>query len=129
MIRGDVTRLVQVLVNLLNNAAKYTNEGGTIRLAVTSENGYVVLRVTDTGVGISARLLPKIFDLFTQDDRTLDRAQGGLGLGLTLVSRITELHGGVAEAHSEGRDRGSVFTIRLPIVSDGAVAREWRFLQ
>ena len=120
-IRGDVTRLVQVLVNLLNNAAKYTNEGGTIRLDVTSENDHVVLRVTDTGVGISPRLLPKIFDLFTQDDRTLDRAQGGLGLGLTLVRRITDLHGGVAEAQSEGRDRGSVFTIRLPIVADGAV--------
>jgi PAS domain S-box-containing protein len=114
-IQGDVTRLVQVLVNLLNNAAKYTNEGGTIRVAVTSEDRSAVLRVADTGMGIPARLLPKIFDLFTQDDRTLDRAQGGLGLGLTLVRRITELHGGSVEVYSEGRGRGSEFTIRLPL--------------
>ena len=114
-IRGDATRLVQVLVNLLDNAAKYTNEGGTIQLSVTAEGGSAALRVRDTGLGISARLLPKIFDLFTQDDRTLDRAQGGLGLGLTLVRRITELHGGRVEAHSEGRGRGSAFTVRLPL--------------
>ena len=114
-IRGDATRLVQVLVNLLNNAAKYTNEGGTIRLSVEAEGGQAVLRVADTGMGIPARLLPKIFDLFTQDDRTLDRAQGGLGLGLSIARRITELHGGSIEARSEGRGRGSEFTIRLPL--------------
>jgi PAS domain S-box-containing protein len=114
-VRGDVTRLVQVVVNLLNNAAKYTDEGGTIRVDVTAEPAHAVLRVTDTGSGISARLLPKIFDLFTQDDRTLDRAQGGLGLGLTLVRRITELHGGSVQAHSEGRGRGSKFIVRLPL--------------
>ncbi len=115
LIRGDVTRLVQVVVNLLNNAAKYTDEGGTIRVRVTVEQGHAVLSVTDTGTGISARLLPKIFDLFTQDDRTLDRAQGGLGLGLTLVRRITELHGGTVQAHSEGRGRGSEFIVTLPL--------------
>jgi CheY-like chemotaxis protein/anti-sigma regulatory factor (Ser/Thr protein kinase) len=114
-IRGDPTRLAQVLVNLLNNAAKYTAEAGTIRLRVTSEDGHAVVRVTDTGAGIPPRLLPKIFDLFTQDDRTLDRAEGGLGLGLTLVRRITELHGGSVAVHSEGRGRGSEFTIRLPL--------------
>jgi PAS domain S-box-containing protein len=121
-IRGDLTRLVQVVVNLLNNAAKYTDEGGIIRVGVTIEPAHGVLKVTDTGTGISARLLPKIFDLFTQDDRTLDRAQGGLGLGLTLVRRITELHGGSVQAHSEGRGRGSEFTIRLPLHAAAPVA-------
>jgi len=112
---GDATRLVQVVVNLLNNAAKYTDQGGTIWVGLTIESGQAVLRVTDTGTGISPRLLPKVFDLFTQDDRTLDRAQGGLGLGLTLVRRITELHGGGVQAHSQGRGRGSEFTVRLPL--------------
>jgi PAS domain S-box-containing protein len=115
LIRGDSTRLVQVLVNLLNNAAKYTDEGGTIRVAVTSEGAQAVVRVLDTGTGISPRLLPRIFDVFTQDDRTLDRAQGGLGLGLTLVRRIVELHGGNVEAHSAGRGHGSEFVVRLPL--------------
>jgi len=116
LVRADLTRLVQVIVNLLNNAAKYTDEGGTIRVQVTAEPLHAVLSVTDTGTGIPARLLPKIFDLFTQDDRTLDRAQGGLGLGLTLVRRITELHGGTVEARSEGRGRGSEFKVRLPLM-------------
>jgi PAS domain S-box-containing protein len=115
-VRADLTRLVQVIVNLLNNAAKYTDEGGTIRVSVTAEPLHAVLAVTDTGTGIPERLLPKIFDLFTQDDRTLDRAQGGLGLGLTLVRRITELHGGSVEARSEGRGRGSEFKVRLPLM-------------
>ena len=115
LVRGDATRLVQVLVNLLNNAAKYTDEGGTIRLTTTAENGQAVVRVADAGAGIPKRLLPKIFDLFTQDDRTLDCAQGGLGLGLTLVRKITELHGGRVEAHSEGRGHGSEFIVRLPL--------------
>jgi signal transduction histidine kinase/two-component SAPR family response regulator len=114
VIRGDSTRLVQVLVNLLNNAAKYTDEGGVIRIAASSEGADAVLRVQDTGMGISSRLLPRIFDVFTQDDRTLDRAQGGLGLGLTLVRRIVELHGGSVEAHSAGRGLGSEFVVRLP---------------
>jgi PAS domain S-box-containing protein len=115
VIRGDSTRLVQVLVNLLNNAAKYTDEGGAIRLAASSEGAHAVLRVQDTGMGISSRLLPRIFDVFTQDDRTLDRAQGGLGLGLTLVRRIVELHDGSVEAHSPGRGLGSEFVVRLPL--------------
>src|SRR5205085_8982173 len=115
LVRGDITRLVQVLVNLLNNAAKYTDDRGTVRVSVTRQDPYAMLTVADTGAGISPRLLPKIFDLFTQDDRTLDRAQGGLGLGLTLVRRIVELHGGSVEAHSEGRGRGSEFIVRLPL--------------
>lgn len=123
-VRGDVTRLVQVVVNLLNNAAKYMNEGGTITLGIMSEGPHAVVRVEDTGVGIPPRLLPKIFDLFTQDERTLDRAQGGLGLGLTLVRRITELHGGSVEAQSEGRGFGSEFIVRLPLLSlDGVEVR------
>jgi PAS domain S-box-containing protein len=122
-VRGDATRLVQVLVNLLNNAAKYTPEGGTIRLAASAEDADAVLRVADTGAGISPRLLPKIFDLFTQDDRTLDRAQGGLGIGLTLVRRISELHGGTVEVHSPGRGQGSEFVVRLPrVVPDAVIA-------
>ena len=115
VVRGDRTRLMQVLTNLLNNAAKYTDEGGTIRITAAPHERQAVLRVIDTGTGISARLLPKVFDLFTQDDRTLDRAQGGLGVGLTLVRRITELHGGSVEAYSEGRGQGSEFVVKLPL--------------
>jgi signal transduction histidine kinase len=121
MVYGDVHRLVQVLVNLLDNAAKYTDEGGAIEVSARRQNSHAVLSVSDTGVGVPPRLLPKMFDLFTQDDRTLDRAQGGLGLGLTLVRRITELHGGSVEAHSEGRGHGSTFTIKLPTLGPQAV--------
>jgi len=123
LIRGDETRLVQVVVNLLSNAIKYTNEGGAIEVSVKPENGRAVLRVVDTGLGIPPRLLPKIFDLFTQDDRTLDRAQGGLGLGLTIVRRITELHGGTVEAASEGSGRGSRFTVTLPLNGESMPVR------
>ena len=102
LIRGDTTRLVQVFVNLLNNAAKYTDEHGTIRVTAAAEGTQAVVRVVDTGTGISPRLLPTVFDVFTQDDRALDRAQGGLGLGLTLVRRITELHGGSCRGLQRG---------------------------
>jgi PAS domain S-box-containing protein len=115
LVQGDVTRLVQVLVNLLNNAAKYSDEGATIGVNVDAEGGHAILRVSDTGAGIPAQLLPKIFDLFIQNERGLDRAPGGLGIGLTLVKRITELHGGSVEVHSEGLGRGSTFTVRLPL--------------
>jgi PAS domain S-box-containing protein len=121
-LRGDPTRLVQVTVNLLNNAAKYTDEGGRIVVSVAEEGGHVVLRVQDTGMGIPARLMPKVFDLFTQDDRTLDRAQGGLGLGLTIVRRLIELHGGSVDARSQGRGFGSEFTVRLPLQPAPAAA-------
>jgi PAS domain S-box-containing protein len=115
-INADRTRLVQVLANLLNNAAKYTPEGGRIGLCVTHEEGNAVIRVQDNGVGIPSELLPHIFDLFAQGEASLDRAQGGLGLGLTLVRRLVELHGGTVEASSEGAGRGSAFTIRLPVI-------------
>jgi len=122
-LRGDPTRLVQVFVNLLTNAAKYTEAGGQIRLAAArtdpaAEPGggpAVRVRVRDTGIGIAPDLLPTVFDLFTQASRSLDRSQGGLGVGLTLVRRLVELHGGTVEAHSDGLGRGSEFTVTLPV--------------
>ncbi|HEV8578427.1 MAG TPA: ATP-binding protein [Thermoanaerobaculia bacterium] len=113
-VEGDPTRLSQILLNLLNNAAKYTPEGGGIRLAVAREGAQAVVRVADTGLGISAELLPRVFDLFTQGDRSLDRAEGGLGIGLALVRRLVEMHGGSVEAHSAGPGCGSEFVVRLP---------------
>jgi CheY-like chemotaxis protein len=104
-----------VFANLLSNASKFTPVGGTIGISATPEGDSVAVRVTDTGIGIPEELLPRVFDLFTQGDRSLDRAQGGLGIGLTLVQRLVELHGGTVTAHSEGSDRGSEFTVRLPI--------------
>ncbi|MDI1481034.1 GAF domain-containing protein [Polyangium sp. y55x31] len=112
---ADPTRLSQILANLLNNAAKYTPAGGDIRVTATSEGGHVVVRVEDTGVGIPAEMLPRVFDMFTQVGRSIDRAQGGLGIGLTLVRRLVELHGGTVEAASDGPSRGSIFTVRLPL--------------
>jgi PAS domain S-box-containing protein len=120
LIHADPVRIEQVIVNLLTNAAKYTNLGGKIRLAVESSGDEAVVRVTDTGVGISPELLPNVFDLFTQADRSLDRSQGGLGVGLTIVQRIAELHGGKAEAHSAGPGRGSEFVVRLPLTAPPA---------
>jgi PAS domain S-box-containing protein len=114
MLAADPTRLEQVLVNLLNNAVKYTKPGGHISLTAGREGEGVVIRVRDTGVGISADLLPHIFDLFTQAQRTLDRSEGGLGIGLTMVNRLVGLHGGSVEAHSTGPDQGSEFVVRLP---------------
>ena len=109
-------------MNLLNNAAKYTEEGGQIWLTAQQEGEEVVLRVRDTGVGITPELLPRIFDLFTQADRTLDRSQGGLGIGLSLVQRLVELHGGRVEAHSAGLGQGSEFLVRLPALSPATEA-------
>lgn len=114
-LEGDLTRLSQVVANLLINAAKYTPEGGHIWLEAERNDGEIVLRVRDTGMGISSGLLPHIFDLFTQGARTLDRAQGGLGIGLTLVKRIVEMHGGRVEARSAGAGAGSEFTVHLPV--------------
>jgi CheY-like chemotaxis protein len=105
-----------VLSNLLNNAAKYTDEGGQIRLDAAIDKGVVTIRVRDTGLGIDPELLPHIFDLFTQAERTPDRSEGGLGIGLTLVKRLVELHGGTVEAHSEGLGQGAEFIVRLPAV-------------
>lgn len=110
---ADPARLEQVLVNLLTNAAKYTDDGGRIWLTVTEADEVCVLRVRDTGVGIPAELLPRIFDLFTQADRLLDRSDGGLGIGLCLVQRLVELHGGTVEASSVV-GKGSEFVVRMP---------------
>jgi len=116
---GDRTRLVQVIANLLNNAAKYTPQGGEITLAVHPGDGWVDIAVIDNGIGIDARLLPQIFELFTQAERTPDRAQGGLGIGLALVKNMVALHGGQVTAASAGPGTGSTFTIRLPAVAQG----------
>ena len=105
-----------MVVNLLTNAAKYTEEKGHIWLSVQVEDDECVLRVRDTGVGIAPALLPKIFDLFTQAERSLDRSQGGLGIGLALVQRLTELHGGRVEVHSSV-GQGSEFVVRLPLMA------------
>ena len=111
----DPVRIEQVLTNLLNNAAKYTPEGGQIRLSAAVEGSEVVVRVRDNGYGIAPEQLREVFDLFMQVDRTLERSLGGLGIGLTLVKTLVELHGGSVEAHSEGRGLGSEFIIRFPL--------------
>jgi signal transduction histidine kinase len=116
----DVTRLEQVLTNLLVNAVKYTPISGTITVSIRPDADEAVLSVSDTGIGIVPGMLPLIFDLFVQSDRALDRAQGGLGIGLTLVKRIVELHGGTVSAASGGAGQGSTFTVRLPRVAPPA---------
>jgi PAS domain S-box-containing protein len=113
---ADVTRLAQVFSNLLNNAAKYTERGGHVTLTVERQGGEAVVSVRDTGVGIPAHMLPRVFDLFTQVDRSLERAQGGLGVGLSLVKGLVEMHGGSVEARSAGHGMGSEFIVRLPVV-------------
>jgi CheY-like chemotaxis protein len=121
---GDPTRLAQIVSNLLNNAAKYTPAGGRIELAAFEEGGQAVVRVHDTGTGIPPGELEKVFEMFTQVGRNLNRSQGGLGIGLALVKRLVELHHGSVEAHSEGPGRGSTFTVRLPIAEAPARAAE-----
>jgi PAS domain S-box-containing protein len=116
-LEADPIRLVQVVSNLLNNAAKYTPEGGTVAVAASVEGDCAVIRVSDNGIGIPADLLDKVFDIFQQGDRELDRPEGGLGIGLTLVDRIVTLHDGSVEARSEGPGRGSEFIVRLPFQS------------
>ena len=113
-LQGDSARLEQVVVNLLNNAAKYTDEGGQLRLTVQLEDAEIVLRLRDNGVGLAPELLPHIFDLFTQADRSLARSEGGLGIGLSLVQRLVELHHGTVAAESAGLGLGSEFIVRLP---------------
>src|SRR5262249_13550845 len=103
---------------------KYTPEGGNIKLVVRKEGDQAVVRVRDTGVGIAAGMLPRVFDLFTQVDRTLERAEGGLGIGLTLVRRLTEMHGGTVEAQSEGPGRGREFVVRVPTVAQPLATEE-----
>ncbi len=118
--KGDPTRLDQVLTNLVNNAIKYTEPGGTIAIRADRAGPFAEVRVSDDGIGIPAEMLPRVFDLFTQVDRALDRSQGGLGIGLTLVRRLVELHGGTATVASRGAGLGSEFTVRLPLDLDPA---------
>ena len=113
-IDGDPARLVQIVANLVQNAAKYTQQGGKISVVVRRQADDVVLRVRDNGMGISAEALPHVFDLFVQGERGLGRAEGGLGIGLTVVRRMAELHGGTVEAHSNGFEQGSEFVLTFP---------------
>ena len=115
MVQGDATRLIQAVANILNNAAKYTPPAGTIRLALDVRDERARVQVRDNGLGMPPDLLPSVFELFTQGARTLARSQGGLGLGLALVKKLVELHGGAVAAHSDGVGLGSVFTIELPL--------------
>jgi PAS domain S-box-containing protein len=115
---GDPTRLEQVIVNLISNAAKYTEPGGRITLSAEQQGDEVVLRVRDNGMGIAPEMLTRVFDLFAQADRALDRTQGGLGVGLTVVRRLVELHGGRIEAHSDGIGKGAEFVVCLPVARE-----------
>jgi len=115
-IRGDATRMTQVITNVVSNAAKYTEPGGDIRINAQCEGPHVVLRVKDSGIGISPDMLPHIFEMFTQERQALDRSHGGLGLGLTIVKSLVEVHDGTVEARSDGVGHGSEFIIRLPVI-------------
>ena len=121
MIDADPARLAQVFLNLLNNAAKYSNRGGHIWLTAERQGSDVVVSVRDTGIGIAADQLPRIFDMYWQVERPLEKSQGGLGIGLTLVKRLVEMHGGTVEAQSEGPGKGSEFVVRLPVVIEAAM--------
>jgi signal transduction histidine kinase len=121
-VEGDATRLTQVIGNVLHNASKYTPDGGRIRIQLHSEENEAVITVTDTGIGIPAEMLGNVFDLFTQVNRALDRAHGGLGIGLALVRRIVEMHGGRVSASSAGVDQGTEIQIRLNLVAEEAAA-------
>lgn len=116
---ADPVRLGQVVFNLLDNAAKYTDRGGRVTLAVRDDGGWVEIRVKDTGIGIAPEMLTRIFEMFTQIDRSLGRTQGGLGIGLMLVHRLTEMHGGTVVALSEGPGKGSEFVVRIPTAVSG----------
>ncbi|WP_306392370.1 hybrid sensor histidine kinase/response regulator [Telluria beijingensis] len=126
VVDADATRIAQVVANLLNNAAKYTPARGRIRLSVRREREDAVIAVSDTGVGIAADALAGVFEMFSQIGRTVDRSQGGLGIGLSLVRRLVEMHGGSVSAESGGTNAGSVFTVRLPLaeLADGGAAQQ-----
>lgn len=115
-VTADVTRLAQVFANLLSNAARYTPRGGRITLRAERRNASVLVSITDTGIGIPAEELPRIFDMFSQVDRSVERAAGGLGIGLALVKALVEMHGGTVEAFSAGQGKGSEFVVTLPVV-------------
>ena len=120
LLDADLTRLAQVFSNLLTNSAKYTEPGGRIWLTAEGRGGGVAVTVRDTGIGIPAASLPTIFDMFSQVDRSIERSQGGLGIGLALVKGLVEMHGGAVTAASDGTDRGSAFTVWLPVVAPAA---------
>jgi CheY-like chemotaxis protein len=115
-VNGDLTRLVQSIVNILTNAAKYTDPGGKIELQTRAEADYALMEVSDNGAGISPDLLPRVFELFVQGDRTLDRSLGGLGIGLSVAKQLIEMHGGKVTAASPGLGRGSTFRLWLPLI-------------
>ena len=122
MVQADRVRLTQVFCNLMNNAAKYTPQGGEVRVAITADAGNrVEVDVVDSGDGIDAALLPQVFELFAQGQRGPDRAQGGLGIGLSLAKTLVDLHGGTIEAASDGQGRGSRFTVSLPRLVDSTM--------
>ena len=117
LLDADSTRMGQVVSNLLNNAAKYTPEGGRIELSAERDNSDVIIRVRDNGVGLTSEALPKVFELFSQVGKTLDRSKGGLGIGLALVKQLVEMHGGQVAAESPGLGKGSTFVVRLPLAA------------
>jgi len=122
-VSGDAARLTQVIGNLLDNASKYTLKDGRIHLSVARDRHQATIRVHDTGIGIAAEQLGKVFDMFMQADTSLERQQSGLGIGLTLVKTLVEMHGGTVDAHSAGAGQGSEFVVRLPI-SDASLMFE-----
>jgi signal transduction histidine kinase len=120
-LEGDQLRLAQVFSNLLNNAARYTKHSGRIELTARREDPVVAVTVKDNGIGIPLAMLPHVFELFTQVNRAEEKARGGLGIGLSLVRQLVEMHGGSVQAHSEGPDQGSEFTVRLPVIQDQGI--------
>lgn len=122
LVSVDRTRMEQIFSNLIDNAVKYTDEGGRIEVSVTALDGMANLRVTDTGVGIGPELLPYVFDVFVQGDNTLARTKGGMGIGLSLIQKLVALHGGTVAAHSDGLAKGSTFDVCLPLLGSGASA-------
>jgi len=119
---GDSARLIQCVTNLLTNAVKYTGDGGEIRVQARSEDSKAIITVTDNGIGIPEDLMPRIFGLFVQSARSLDRSEGGLGIGLSVVERLVEMHGGTVAAYSAGSGKGSTFEIRLPRINANSLA-------
>jgi CheY-like chemotaxis protein len=126
LVSGDRDRLEQIFGNLLTNAIKYTPRGGSVSVIVSSTASHCVVRIVDTGIGIAPDVLPTVFELFSQADRSLDRAEGGMGLGLTLVRSLVRLHGGTVEAISRGTGHGSEFRVTLPLLAAGAVTLDER---
>ena len=120
---ADPTRIEQIIGNLVGNALKFTPDGGSIHVSVVRDGADAVLHVVDTGIGMAPALAARVFEPFVQGERSLDRSQGGLGIGLTLVRRLAELHGGSASVHSQGPGKGSTFTVRLPAIEAPATSR------